>query len=117
MPLADDQPEDRRRHPDDQRLQHHGAQHLAARGAHRPQQGELPRALRDGDREGVEDDERTHEQRDAGEHEQQRVQEAEAVLDRLCRVVGGLLPGLHLDRVRECTSGSAATWIESTVRG
>ena len=37
------------------------------RGAERPQQRELPRALRDGDRERVEDDERADEQRDAGE--------------------------------------------------
>ncbi len=48
------------------------AQDLAARGAERPQERELARALGDGDREGVEDDERADEERDAGEHEQRR---------------------------------------------
>ena len=47
------------------------AEHLAPRRADRPQRRELARPLRDGDREGVEDDERADEERDAGEGEQE----------------------------------------------
>ena len=52
--------------------------------AERAQQRELARPLRDGDREGVEDDERADEQRRAGEREQRRREEAAD------RVVGGV---------------------------
>ena len=56
--------------------------------AERSQQRELARALGDGDREGVEDDERADQQRGAGEREQHRRQEA---ADRVVDVVGRLL--------------------------
>ena len=47
------------------------AEHLAARAAERPQRRELAGALRDGDRQRVEDDERTDEERDTAEAEQE----------------------------------------------
>ena len=50
-----------------------------ARGAEHAQQRELLRALRDGHRERVEDQEAADEQRDAGEHEQRGADEAERV--------------------------------------
>ena len=53
----------------------------AARGAERAQQPELARALGDGDRERVEDDEGADEQRDVGEDEQEGAQEAEVVVE------------------------------------
>ena len=53
------------------------AHDLPARGAERAQQAELARALGDGDREGVEDDERPDDQRDVGEDEQEGAQEAQ----------------------------------------
>ena len=51
-----------------------------ARRADRPQQRRLARALGDDDRERVVDAERRDEQRDAGEHEQERFEEAEEVV-------------------------------------
>ena len=71
-----------------------------ARGSHGAEQRKLPGPLGDRDRERVEDDERADEHRDSGEHEQQRVEEAEAVLDRVGILLGLLLAGLHLDGVR-----------------
>ena len=62
---------------------------------------ELGRALRDRDREGVEDDERADEQRDPGEREQQRVEEAEAALDVVRLVLRVLRARLHVDRPRQ----------------
>ena len=49
----------------------HRAHDLLARGAERPQRGELTRALGDRDRQRVEDHERADEQRDAAEAEQE----------------------------------------------
>src|SRR5919204_258085 len=54
---------------------------LPARGAERPQRGELPRPLRHRDRDRVEDDERADEERDRREREQEVLHEAEAVRD------------------------------------
>ena len=54
-----------------------------ARAADRAEQTELAGALRDQDRERVEDDEPADEQADPGEAEQRRVEEAEQLLDRL----------------------------------
>ena len=72
-------------------------QHLAPGGAEGPQQRELAHALRHGDRERVEDDERADEHRDAGEREQRRAQEAEVVADVLGVLVGLLLAGADVD--------------------
>ena len=69
---AADEPDQRRREPDHERLAEHARQHLAAGRAERAQQRELARALGDRDRERVEDDERADEQRDAAEREQRR---------------------------------------------
>ena len=56
-PMPDHDPGQRRQQADHQRLDQHRAQHLAAAGADRAQQGELAGALGDRDRERVEDDE------------------------------------------------------------
>ncbi len=80
-----------RTRPIDERLDQHRAQHLPARGAEHAQQRELLRALRDGDRERVEDQEAADQQRDAGEHEQRRADEAERVGEVL-RLLLGLPP-------------------------
>ena len=94
-PLREDhsesQPDERGEQPDDERLEDHGPEHLPARRADRPQRGELPRPLGDGDREGVEDDERADEECDAGEREQEVAEELRELahvvrlLLRLCR--------------------------------
>ena len=68
------------RQTDQERLEHDRAQDLAARRADRPQQRELPRPLRDGDRERVEDDERADEERDPGEGEQEDLDERDEAL-------------------------------------
>ena len=65
--------------PSSSPLEQHAAQHLAAVRAERAQQPDLTRALGDGDRERVEDDERADEQRDEAEDQQERLQEAEVV--------------------------------------
>ena len=56
--------------PIDQRLEHDRAEHLPARRTERPQGRELARPLRDRRRERVEDDEAADEQGEAGEGEQ-----------------------------------------------
>ena len=61
---AEEQPDHRREEADDEPLEDDGREHLASRAAERPQRCELPRALRDGDRERVEDDERADEEGD-----------------------------------------------------
>ena len=53
------------------------------------------RALGDGDRERVEDQEAADEQRDAGEHEQRGADEAERVGEVLRLLLGLLLAGAH----------------------
>ena len=67
---------------------------MATARTNRTQQRELTQALRDKHREGVEDDERADEQRDAGEHQQEDVDEVEdgAEVSRL------ILPELLLRR-------------------
>ncbi len=79
----------------------HRAQDLRARGAERAQQAELARALRDGDREGVEDDEGPNEQRDVGEDQQEGAQEAEVAFE-VRGLLGGLLfAGAHFHGARQ----------------
>ena len=66
-----EQADDRGAQADHERFEDHGAQHLTPRRAERAQGGELPRALRDRDRERVEDHERPDEERDPREREQE----------------------------------------------
>ena len=56
-----------------------------------------PAALGDDDREGVEDDERTDEQRDAAEDQQEGVEERRAVLGVVLGLLGDLVTGEDLD--------------------
>ena len=76
-PDPDGEPEHRRDEPDHERFQRDRAQHLRARGADRAEECRFARALRDQDRERVVDAERADEQRDAGEHQQERLEEVQ----------------------------------------
>ena len=101
MPLAipspNSEPDHRGQQPDHEALEHDRAHDLLARGAERPQRGELPRALGDGDRQRVEDDERADEQRDAAEAQQEHRGSSPSTLVELRGVVLGLLGAvLHL---------------------
>ena len=94
--------EDRRDESHREGLERDRPEHLARVTRRSPAAARLPRALGDDDREGVVDAERRHEQRDAGEHEQERLEEVEEVgaddLACLLREVGA---GDRLDTVRE----------------
>ena len=69
-------------HGDDQRLEQHRGHHLAPAGPQAAQQGQLAGPLGDDDGEGVEDQERAHQQGHEGEGEQRGRQEAaEGVVD------------------------------------
>ena len=70
-PKPGEQPDHRGQQPDHQALDHDRAHDLLARCPERPQRRELARALGDGDRQGVEDHERAHEQRDRAEAQQE----------------------------------------------
>ena len=86
---------------EDGALEHDRAEHLAARGAERPQRRELLRSLRDRDRERVEDDEGADEQCDSAEGEQEVANERDELAHALS-VLGGLLgAGLHHGRLRQ----------------
>ena len=85
QPDAGGEAEQRRDDPDDRGLGDHGDDHLAPAGAHRAQQAELARPLRDEDREGVEDDERADHEPDRGEAEEQLREEPEEVVNWLLR--------------------------------
>ena len=90
-PDARDEPDHRRDEADDEALEHDRAHDLLARGAERPQRGELARALGDRDRQRVEDHERADEQRDAAEAEQDQPDGRAALVD-VVGVVLGLRP-------------------------
>ena len=80
---AEAEADQRGHHGDDQRLEQHRGHHLAAAGPQAAQQGQLAGALGDDDGEGVEDQERAHQQGHEGEGEQRRAQEpADGVVDR-----------------------------------
>ena len=66
---ADEETDDRREDAHHEGFEDHAAQHLPSRRAERPQSRELARALRDGDRERIGNDERADEERDARERE------------------------------------------------
>ena len=102
---AAEQPQHGADHPEQQAFVDDRLHDLPARAAERAQQPELARALGDGDREGVEDDERAHHERDVGEHQQEGAQEAEVVF-QVGGVLGRLLcAGAHVDRVRAARRG------------
>ena len=92
-------------HADDERLGEHRAEHLPAVGADGPQQCRGPQALRDDDRERVVDAERGDEERHAGEHQQERAEEAEEVGIEL---VGRLVGEVALPVIASMPSGSTA---------
>ncbi len=75
----------------------HRAEHLPSTRADRAKQRELAASLRDEDRERVVDDEHPDEDGDAGEHEQEDVEEPEALLDVVLVLLGDLLAREHLD--------------------
>ena len=85
QPEARADADDRRAEPEGERLDQHRAEHLTARGADRAQHRELTRALRDGDRQRVEDRERAHEDRDAAEHEQDDLDDRDELLQAVER--------------------------------
>ena len=98
---------DQRRHqPHDGRLAEDGAEHLAPARPHDAQQRQLPRALAHDDGERVQDGEAADEERDEGEDEQGRVEEAQRLADGARRLVDHGLAGDHLDAVRQ----DAARW-------
>ena len=115
-PMAASTPEpqaDQRRHqPHDGRLAQDGAEHLAAAGPDDAQQRQLPRALAHDDGEGVQDGEAADEERDEGEDEQRRVEEAERLADGVRRLVDHGLAGDDLDAVRagpaRCRAGPSS---------
>ncbi len=77
-------------------------EHLAAAGAEGAQHRELAAPLRDGDAEGVEDDERADEDGDAGERQEHRREERADRVGRLRgRVGGSLLARLDADAGRQ----------------
>ena len=102
-----DDADDRADDADRERLEQHRVEHLAARGAERPQQRQLARALRDGDRERVEDQERADQDGDEREREQPGGEEGEALADVVAELVGLLRGRAHL-RGRRQQRGDAA---------
>ena len=78
-------------HADHERLEEDGDADLASGGAERAQRRELARPLRDGDRHRVEDHEGADEQRDAGEREQEVLDDLHELVDLgavLARLLG-----------------------------
>ena len=78
-----------------------GPEHLALARAHRPQQAVLPGALRDRDRERVEDHERADKQGDDREDEHERVEELQELLELILQLLGDGGPGECLQAMRE----------------
>ena len=91
----------RRAEADHERLEDHRPEHLPPRRAERAQGGELPRPLRDRDRERVEDDERADEERDAGEREQEVADDRRERRDLARLLVRLLDTGSHLEVAAE----------------
>ncbi len=106
-PDPDGQADGRAEDPKQQPFDDDRAHDLPAGGAERPQQTELPRALGDGDREGVEDDEGPDDDRHVGEDQEEGPQEAELFFEFLCLVGGFLGAGAHDERVRAARRGRA----------
>ncbi len=91
-----EQPEHRCEEPDDSSLGEHRAQDLPAARADCPEQGHLTRTLGDDDREGVGDDEGTYEDRDVGEHHQERGDEPHLLAGVGLLLLGDRVAGEHL---------------------
>jgi hypothetical protein len=83
--------------PEHEPFDHHRVHDLLARGAERAQRGEHAPALRNGDPERVEDDERVDEQRDAAEHEQEGPDRGDVVVPLRFGLLDGRLAALHLE--------------------
>ena len=81
-----DEADDRRDEPHHERLEQHRADDLSPLAPIARSRPELPRALGDQDRERVEDDEATDEQTDAGEAEQQVVEDRQELVDLLLQL-------------------------------
>ena len=75
---------------DDRGLENDRAHHLRSAGAQRAEQAELTRALRDEDREGVEDDERADDEPHGREADQRQAEVANALTDGLGALLGQL---------------------------
>ena len=92
----EEEPGDRPERPDDEGLDHDSTKDLTAGRAERAQRCELANALRNRDRERVRDHEAANEERDAGEREQEVLDEAGEV-DRLlvALLLRGDVPGLN----------------------
>ena len=103
--LGEQQPTEDAEHgsdqPDQRRLHEHGGQHLSTGGTQCAQEPVLADPLRDGDREGVEDDECSDDQRHGREHAEEDRQEAERVMDLVGRAVRVLLRSLDSERRRD----------------
>ena len=101
-PDAHGHADDRRHGTDDQPLHRRCDHDLPARRPECAQQRRLARALRGDDGERVVDAERGHEERDAGEHEEHRLEEAdERALDVVPLLGGELVSGDRGDVGRE----------------
>ena len=96
-PEAHDEPHHRGEQADHEAFETHRAHDLLARGAERPQRRELPRALGDRDRQGVEDHEAADQQRDAGEAEQHVADHRHPVVEVLRVGLGLRRAVLHLE--------------------
>ena len=86
QPEAGQEPDERREHADDERLDQDRDQDLPARGADGSEGRELARSLGDRDRERVGDHEAADEERDPAESEQEAAQERDEAV-RLGRIV------------------------------
>ena len=114
-PDADGEPDQRREHADDERLDQDRRQDLPAGRADRPQGRELPRPLGDRDRERVGDHEAADEEGDPAESEQEAAQERDEAV-RLRGVVlepaappssPGRSAGVRLELANELLVGHA----------
>ena len=97
----------RRQHADDQCLGGNSQYDLAARRSDRPHQRRLTSALGDQDRERVMDAEGGDDDGDAGERQQQRLEEAEEVALDVALLLGRELgAGERFDPTRQCGGDS-----------
>ena len=112
MPMPATMPSTEATSPTSERLDDHRDDDLPPRRPERAQQRELPGALRDDDRERVEDDERADEQRHGGEHQQRGSEEPELFLQVLGRLVGDRR---RRDRLRRRRASAASTDARSSL--
>ena len=85
--------------PIDERLEQHRPDDLPSRGPQGAEQRQLAAALGDQDREGVDDDVGAHDQRDAGEDQQERREEADPLEQPGRVLLGRVVTGQRLDLV------------------